>query len=196
MNQSFIFCHGFGFDNRFWKNLTPYFQNKYQKNLPVGIGHSLGLSKLLNSNQPFDYLIGLNSFVNFLGNAPHLRADRTKTLQALTTHFSASPTATLKKFYRRCGFPATYDPMFPINTPALLEELKTLNHTFEIPKNTKMLIIYAQDDIVVPPEIIHDNFSIYPNVILKRMETGKHALGFLQAEQIQKHILEFLDDCN
>lgn len=81
----FVFCHGFGFDASFWERIAPYFSQEkcsfidlgyfnnrvdiqcLQEQRIVAIGHSIGLSKLI-STYSFDYLIGLNGFINFLGS--------------------------------------------------------------------------------------------------------------------------------
>lgn len=81
----FVFCHGFGFDTHFWERIAPFFSREkcsfidlgYFNNRTesrhldnqaiIGIGHSIGLSKLLSMYSNFDCLIGLNGFINFLG---------------------------------------------------------------------------------------------------------------------------------
>ena len=54
---------------------------------------------------------------------------------------------------------------------------------------TKLMIIGTKDDIIVPLELIHDNFAQY-----EIMEQGGHALGFKEPEAIYQKIIEFTND--
>ncbi|EER20798.1 hypothetical protein [Rickettsia endosymbiont of Ixodes scapularis] len=211
MKRCFIFCHGFGFDKNFWKNLTPYFLGeqciyldlgyfgeKFEPNLEtnnvelIGIGHSLGLAKLLTLNKNFDYLIGLNSFINFLGNDQKLHLVRKYELQTLTDHFIASPINTLKNFYKRCGV-FERERIANINKQIALNDLEFLYNEFYIPTEIRTLIIGSKNDVIVPPEILFDNFHIYPNINIQMMDMGMHLLGWLEAKSIYQRIMSFLN---
>lgn len=211
--KHFVFCHGFGFDKSFWEKLSPYFsQNrcthldlgyfydahediKDDNDTLVGVGHSIGLIKLLSTNKKFDYLIGLNGFVNFLGNNPDLRKKREKDLSTLKTFFAFAPMATLKGFYDRCGTPSFTDNK-KINSDKLRSDLALLFSTFSIPSSIPTLIIGSQDDIIAPEQLLHDNFDQSQNVKVEILPTGQHGLGFLEVDKIHGLIDGFVENKN
>lgn len=218
MKQLFIFASGFAFNNTFWapiisrfKENLPSFNYYYLENLPpnsnccnthtplqcIGIGHSLGLIKLLNASLPFTHLIGLNSFTNFLGNAPHLNKQRTEEYNLFKKQFNKNITVTLKKFYSRCGL---LDDSFLLRTAhntctQLEKDLNLLTKKVSFPLNTKNLIINSLDDQVVPDSITNDNFSNQTNVQIKKLNHGKHTLGFVHTEAICTEIIDFIIQC-
>jgi pimeloyl-[acyl-carrier protein] methyl ester esterase len=218
MKKHLVFCHGFGFDKNFWKNLAPYFLNeqctyldlgyfadnctlnaenfcypiKSNETLTIGIGHSLGLSKLLNTKQKFDYLIGLNSCVNFLGNEKDLRKKREVELALLTKHFMKSPINIMHNFYQRCGVAAEIGKIEKINSEVALNDLQFLAQSFNVPCDIPTLIIGACDDVIAPPAILYDNFAQYSNVVVQIMDHGMHGLGLLEADEISQRIKSFV----
>lgn len=117
----FVFCHGFGFDIHFWERIAPYFsQEKYSfidlgyfnkrienqhlhNQAIIGIGHSIGLSKLLSMYSNFDGLIGLNGFINFLGSDQAIYKKRQTELKALRSGFLKDADTTLRNSYVQCG---------------------------------------------------------------------------------------------
>lgn len=211
MKRCFIFCHGFGFDSSFWDNLRPYFkqQDCYDLDLGyfgeplselpeseesefIGIGHSLGFSKLLALKINFKYLIGLNGFVNFLGRNSALNNKRKAELDMLKEHFNLSPVNTLKNFYKRCGVAFSYKKLANLNKDKLLIELDDLSKNIDVP-HLPILIISATEDVITPLELIEDNFFDCKKV---RVETlnSKHGLGFLNAPVVYQRIRSFLND--
>ena len=58
--------------------------------------------------------------------------------------------------------------------------------------NMQGLIIGAQNDIIVPPALIFDNFAAYNNVKINMLPTGEHGLGYKQPNIIYQHIIDFL----
>jgi len=217
MKKHFVFCHGFGFDKNFWSNLAPYFakekctyldlgyfgnENEFGLEEPklqlVGIGHSLGLTKLLNLNKNFDYLIGLNSFTNFLGNDPTLRNKKTGELNMLKKNFIKHPLRTLENFYQRCGLPSFIDHAQEekLKLGKMLTDLDSLFNSITPPKNIPTLIIGSDNDKIVPPIVLHDNFSNCSNVKVEINPSGKHALGFLEVDKIYKKITSFIDNAD
>lgn len=212
MNKHFVFCHGFGFDRNFWTNLASYFahetctymdlgyfgQSNYKLTNTsggqlIGIGHSIGLIKLLNLNIKFDYLIALNSFINFLGNDELLRDKRTIELAALKHQFIKNTVPTMQKFYKRCGVSFQPNYIENINITKFLEDFTILAKSFDLYKDTPTLIIGAKDDIIIPPKILHDNFSSYQNVQVKIIDNGKHSLGFTQTAYVASQIMSFIN---
>ncbi len=218
--KHFIFYHGFGFSKNFWKNLSVYFINEkctyldsgyfnHQYNYDdyfkldlindkntklIGIGHSLGFIKLLNLNIKFDYIIGLNSFIQFLGNNPLIRKKREKELKALKINLINSPKETMKNFYQKCGVPDDIENLDNLNLTTLINDLGYLSKTinFILPDNT--LILGAKDDVIVPSSLLYDNFNQFNNVKIKLMENGKHSLGFLEDRYLSDIIINFTND--
>ena len=213
MKRCFVFCHGFGFDKSFWDHLIPYFshelfvcldlgyfgeENKLQienkDTVLIGIGHSLGLLKLLALNRKFDYVIGLNGFVNFLGSDKSLHYQRDQELKALQEHFVLNPTLTLKNFYKRCNVPMDTKKLERINKERALNDLCSLSNNFSLPSEIKFLILGSRDDRVVPTSVLYDNFNGYSNVTLQFLGNGSHGLGFLEAPTVYQKIMDFVND--
>lgn len=212
--RHFIFCHGFGFDHDFWNNLVPYFaQEKYTYldqrclNQPttfitkhqervIGIGHSLGLLKLLQFYNNFDCLIGLNSFVNFLGNDLCLKNKRYFELELLKQHLINNPIATLRAFYHRCGTPSFIDKINreTLDLDLMLSDLELLTLNLTPPASTPMLIITSKNDEIVPLKVVYDNFLPYPNTKIVVTNHGQHGLGFLEEYYVYKEIMSFIDE--
>ena len=211
---NFVFCHGFAFNQNFWCNLTQYFagekctylDSEYynspsspiteNKDKIIAIGHSLGLLKLLCSGIKFDYIIGLNGFINFLGNDPCLQKKRRVELETLKQNFIKNPLLTLKSFYKRCGVPSFLSQIDnkKINLDTMLMDLHLLNSNINLPTNIPVLILGSEDDKIVPPALIYDNFDHYSNAEINITNKGKHGLGYLEEAYIYKKIMSFIDD--
>lgn len=213
----FVFCHGFGFDQSFWTNLAPYFSEhkctfldlgyfnkqslicEHNSKELIGIGHSLGFMKLLELNLPFKYLIGINSFTNFLGFEPLLRSKRQVELQLLQRSFTKNPIVTLQAFYKRCGLkPLETVKEADLNLQSLQHDLQLLH---DLPSRHRLthspliptLIISADADVIVPRQIINDNFLHLANVTIEHAAFWQHALGAVEAAYIHTTITRFLD---
>lgn len=211
MKKCFVFCHGFGFDGSFWNKLIPFFSGdfcvsldlgyfgKHQK-LPfidnntclIGIGHSLGFVKLLELEKKPDCLIGLNAFINFLGNNLNLYKKRYKELQSMKYSFMKYPYLTLKRFYQRCGIPNQTDSLLKLKKEKIKKDFHSFFKAFSITENVPTLLLGSKDDPVISTEVIEDNFVCYNNVTIQILDQGKHALGFLEAEEVHKRIKSFL----
>jgi pimeloyl-[acyl-carrier protein] methyl ester esterase len=210
MKFCFIFCHGFGFDKSFWNNLRPHFAKEYciylnlgyfsQEDLSfsidpslhfIGVGHSFGFKKLLSLPIIFTKLIGLQGFINFLGSNPTLHIKRQNDLNILKQNFDKSPSLTLQNFYKRCGIPLEKDKLKQINHNKLQTDLKSLSHAESTPLSQPTLIIGAEDDIIVPTELIYDNFNSQPNVHITLLKQGQHSLGYTQTQIIYQMIMNF-----
>ena len=209
----FVFCHGFGFDTHFWERLAPYFSqekcsfidlgyfnnridSQYLHNQSIiGIGHSIGLPKLVSMYNNFDYLIGLNSFVNFLGSDRLERKKRQVELNALRANFLRNPDFTLRSFYSRCGTPELIEcnDLSNLNLDLILSDLQWLQKEYNLP-DVPTLILSSDDDIVVPRSIISDNFSKQHWVKQDSIMDAGHALGFRKPVEVYEKIMSFLDD--
>ena len=197
-----VFCHGFSYSPNYWINLTALLENftihhmdlGYYEDLKIpeikepviGIGHSLGLIKLMQQNFRFKALIGLNGFVNFLGTGLRLRNRRSLELDTFEHLIRTSPNLALKFFHNRCG--VNLNPS-NINKERLLGDLDCLRQSFPVPNNLTLLA--AQNDIVCPPELIQDNFGTQ-NITM--LESGRHSLGYNHAAEVAAIINEKNND--
>jgi pimeloyl-[acyl-carrier protein] methyl ester esterase len=209
----FVFCHGFGFDIHFWEGIAPYFskekcsfidlgyfnkriENQHLHNQAIiGIGHSIGLSKLLSMYSNFDCLIGLNGFINFLGLDQAIYKKRQTELKALRSGFLKDADTTLRNFYVRCGAAELieYNDFSNLDLDLILSDLQWLQKEYKLP-NVPTLILSSDDDIVVPHSITSDNFREQPWVKLDSIIDTGHALGFRKPEEVYEKIMSFLDD--
>jgi pimeloyl-[acyl-carrier protein] methyl ester esterase len=187
-----VFCHGFSYSPDYWDNLItllPEFTIHHMdlgyygdlkipeiKEPVIGIGHSLGLIKLMQQNFHFKTLIGLNSFVNFLGNEPHIHKRRAIELDTFEILIRTSPNLALKSFHHRCG--VTFNLRDP-NKDRLLTDLNLLRDSFPVPD--RLTLIATQDDIVCPPDIIQDNFG---SEMITMLDSGSHGLGYNHAAEV------------
>ena len=125
MNYAFILMHGWGSNSDYWQNLVQhldgndyfiyeqgYFANKESSKIEdlhkfvenhsndkiVGIGHSIGFIKLLETEVEFDYIFGLQSFVNFLGSGSTLKI-LSANFQNFISEFLKNQAQMLKDYY-------------------------------------------------------------------------------------------------
>ena len=209
----FVFCHGFGFDTQFWERIAPYFSqekcsfidlgyfgnrvdNTYLCNQRViGIGHSVGLSKLISMYSNFDYLIGLNSFVNFLGSDQIERKKRQKELNALRLSFLKDSDSAIRNFYIRCDIEELIEctDFSNLNRDLILSEFEWLQKEYKLPE-VPTLILRSNDDLVVPHAITSDNFSKQQYIKIDSIMNGGHALGFRKPLEVYRKIMSFLND--
>ncbi len=196
MRGSIIFHHGWAMGPWYWTNLYPLLTHE-SFILPSGkrlaIGHSLGFVKLLLMKKPFDAYIGLQGFVNFLGNDQALQKKRGRLLQAMITAFQQSPEKTLKSFHLSCGISPQED--YPVDPTILFEDLRNLSENYTpLLSQKKILIIGSEEDPVVPLNLLKDNFSNHSTVHLDILPGKHHALGFLEADVIAQRIKKFIEN--
>ena len=215
----FVFHHGWGHDCSYWKNIAPlfnnfrcvfydagYFENKLHETsgyttdiLWVGIGHSIGFAKLLEKHHKhkikLSALVGIQSFVNFLGNDRRLNKNRSMILNGMISAFKESPIQVLKEFRKNSGFP---DVDFgQINFDLLLQDLEHLKTSFAISDDLNTLIIASKDDPIVDNTLINDNFSNNEqakNHILKFINCNTHTLGYDNPKIVYDCIMNFVKD--
>lgn len=196
MTYAFTFCHGFGFDSSFWNRLKTYFQNYActfrdvgyfsdpicSQNYPhpmmhIGVGHSLGLLKLLNDDQSihYDAYVGINSFFNFLGQGSDLYPQRLYEWKVFSENFCKNPNLTLKNFYKRCG---VVDAMSSVPSDDGIirarHDIQMLRHRVDIPHDKPILMLHARNDPVMPHALqMQDCDSC---IVHQSCPTGFHAL--------------------
>ena len=213
MKGDIVLCHGFGFDRDYWDSLIPYFSdyNIYNMDLgyygrktstlptlksrkTIGIGHSLGFLKLAQLNLEFDLLVGLNPFLNFLGNQKELRRKRQLEFKMLKSSLNLSPKETLESFHLRCGASFDYEKFQNVSLRTLIEDLDYISYEHPKPNAKEILILASEDDPVVPKaltlELEKPEFS---HLRVEFLETGFHALGSLNSEWVQRKIKGHID---
>lgn len=201
-----IFCHGWGFSHEFWNNLKESFRDypcifwdlgyygKRSCTLPksgewIGVGHSLGFVKLLQSGFSFKKIIAIQGFVNFLGFNQKINHARKKKLEKMINDFESNPLQVLENFFTLCGTKQNYKEFDKLR---LKNDLLDLKSSFEhLLLNKSCLVLASKEDPIVPLPLLKDNFFDYP---IAFNDHGKHALGFLESEwcagQIKKVINE------
>lgn len=212
MQEIYIFCHGWGLDNHFWDPIRPYFSlkkciyldagyfgekninllNLNTQNVFIGIAHSMGLIKLLSLNIKFKAIIGIHSFINFLGFDYLLRQKRIYALQAMQQYFRLDPKKFLLYFYRKNKLQSAEFNKSSINNNLLLKELEQLYLSINLPKRTPTLILASRNDLVVPINLIADNFINNSNVNIIMHDNGWHNLCLEYSEFVFKKIINFL----
>lgn len=205
--MNFVFCHGWGFDYKFFQPLInkyfskiPYYCldlgyfGKENLNLPedgalIGIGHSLGLIKLASLNVKFNGLIGVQAFVNFLGFDLQLQKKRKLELKTMIQHFQMDPINTLISFYKSCGVNLIdYNSFNCLNKAKLMQDLELLTMVHQLP-HTPLLVLGAMNDTVVPQKLIYDNFNKDVKVVMHKK--GCHSLGLCECHFVYEQIISF-----
>lgn len=215
MKETYIFCHGWGLDNNLWDPISTYFSSekciyldlgyfgKQSLDIPqtnntefIGIAHSLGLIKLLTLNIKFKAIIGIQSFINFLGYDELLYKKRKPELETLEKNFLAHPKNCLSYFYKKNKLQNTKFNNVYINTKLLYKDLKILHHNFILPNKVPVLIIGALNDLVVPVNLIRDNFAKHANIDITIYNDGNHNLCLNYGQAIFNDINKFVNKNN
>ncbi len=215
--KKFIFCHGFGASPKFWTPLKKHFDlnncifwdlgyfEDAKQDMPkaeehdewIGIGHSIGFIKLLQSSISFKAVIGLQGFVNFLGNSPTLNKARRPYLEKMVSNFKSFPDQTLLKFYEECGFLFPTNYVKKINFSRLLNDLESLRQDYTTClKQTPYLILGSRNDPIVPPKLLGDNFHSVPKARIVIHNEGKHTLGYTEVKFVFEQIKIFMSGIN
>lgn len=159
----------------------------------IGIGHSFGLLKLMQSGINFSKLVGLNAFINFIGSSAELRKRRIVEYDFCREVILQSPQIGLAQFYERSlifGFMAKGLPT--LNYNRIREDLVVIYEENGIETKVPTLILGTECDVVVPPEIIEDNFKGIPNVEIEILQKGGHGLGYNEASVVASKIHNFI----
>ncbi len=220
MNYAFVLMHGWGSTGDYWQNLTPllqdndyfvyelgYFNNinqtssqdlqnfidSHQGDKIIGIGHSVGFIKLLEQNVNFDYVFGVQSFVNFLP------------IEQMQTNFSdfveqckGDPIKTLTELYQRSDIYDYFAKYLEndgehVNAALVVQDLQDLaiNKSYLLDKIQNNYYIFGtEDDVAVPPLTINNNFP-KDHVKFLDVEAG-HGLGIKYADLLANEIFAVL----
>jgi len=208
MKLCFVFSHGWGFDKKIWNILSKkfppencifldqgYFSDK-ELSIPddghttfIGIGHSLGFIKLLELKVKFSALVAIQGFLNFLGHGQYLYCKRNLELDVMKRHFEIYPFKTLQSFYAKCGIDGPN--ITALDKELLRKDLNQLSLKFELPKEVPILVLASKDDVVVPPNLVRDNFK---NAKVFFHDKGAHRISSLNCDFIFNKIMGFLDE--
>ena len=195
---SYTFMHGFGCDASFWTHLTSSFSFPYtiwdrgyygsvcteciESTVRIGVGHSLGLIHLLESDIHFDIYIGLQAFIDFIGTYK----ERKTQLDIMKRQLHKD---TMKTLYAFCTRSALPPPQEVVNITQLYSDYEKLYLTYyELIQDKQIYIYSTDDDDVVPYYLIQENF---PSIPIYKAPHAKHALGYLQSEYTVKLLESF-----
>lgn len=198
----FVLASGFTYSNNYFDEIIKFLPEKsyvfyegqtinQSNKVTIGIGHSLGFLKLNNSKIKFDYLIGLGGFINFCGDDSRLHNIRKKFLIDMIKKLQLNPQDTILGFQQQCGF----CPYSSENKKyeEMLNEINLFFDKHTLINNSKILIIGALDDKIVPKIIIEENFNKFSNVCIKFIN-GLHCIGIQNAKQVADLIFKFTND--
>ena len=210
----FVWCHGWGAGQSFWKKLPSsfddhphiywnagYFEPQDTPDLDpsirwIGVGHSLGFAKLVTSSVPWYKLISLGGFTRFSSE----KVDGGISSAVLTTmqkNLRKNPSKTLLDFYAASGFPKEIFSEV-IDKDRLHEDLALLKeidcHETFIEKSIPTLAIASESDPIVPWALTLSSFQSFSHVQLIPIDHPGHGMGYYHAEECKKHIGGFIDD--
>ena len=212
MNYCFLFCHGWAGSSQFWEPIKAYFK-KYDvhyldlgytgnKNWPIlpekdeayiGIGHSLGLVKLLSLGISFKGLVGIQSCIHFLGTDHTLQQKRQYELDQMALQLGSNFTKTMLTFYKRCGIEIDPIKVLNLDQQLLLEDLQILSKAHSIPQNIPLFVLGTMGDLVIPPALIEDNFRDRTNTTIIMNPAGKHNLINYDSGLVYSQIKKFVN---
>lgn len=175
LNQGYFEPHG----QAHWQAWHPHTQTWHPTQAPspqtpcIGIGHSLGFSKLLAQPLAWQALVSINGFTQF----PQSLALRQMIRKAKTDLPSLIPA-----FQEQCGAPMPTHTRTP-NTTALLadlESLQTLDCSAALSQtaenNIHIVHICTQQDGIIAPQHSTACFAQHPPQLLHSIEQeGTHA---------------------
>jgi pimeloyl-ACP methyl ester carboxylesterase len=101
----------------------------------------------------------------------------------------------MTSFYTRSGIDNSYQQtlLTTINSQETIADFDLLETTVRLPKEIPILIVGANDDVIVPKELIMDNFSKNKNVTIQFLEKGQHQLGYTQEDLISQIVKGFIN---
>lgn len=190
MSLGFLFSPGWSFCPEFFKPLAAalsdyrhvYLEDKpdLSKGTWIGIGHSLGFSRLLSL--PLQGFVSLSGFVRFCAHSPLQVGTSIRVMDRMITKFETDPKMVLKDFYKKCALenPLT-DPFIRFNKKQLLDDLKFMKKMDLTSKfralNVPVLVLAAKDDLIVPFALTKETFDSYI-----ALEKGGHGFGYTHAD--------------
>lgn len=168
MIYQIVWSHGWGFNADFFTPLCQalpkfhhnildwgYFGKPHIPTLDlhkpiIGIGHSLGLAKLLDLKLPFTALVSLAGFTHFCQSRAFQAGTPLRVLARMEEKFILNPQQVLADFYVSCGYKAFPFVAQPLNLQLLQQDLSQLRTlSIDLPK-IPLLAIAGKSDRVCP----------------------------------------------
>ncbi|MBY0462721.1 MAG: alpha/beta hydrolase [Alphaproteobacteria bacterium] len=187
-------------------------QPDLSKGVWIGIGHSLGFSRLLSL--PLQGLVSISGFVRFCAHNPTQTGTALRIMDRMIAKFEIDPKAVLEDFYKKSAYeihehrrsdvgrtdilknegymenPLT-DPFIRFNKRQLLDDLefmKKMDFTSELRAfNAPVLSLAAKDDQIVPFALTKETFE--SSIAL---EKGGHGMGYTHADWCAKKIKNWI----
>jgi pimeloyl-[acyl-carrier protein] methyl ester esterase len=218
-----VFLHGWGYGPETWDAwatafgaapvamLDAGYLGQRRMELPenpdgwVGVGHSLGFARLLEMDMPWRGLVGLGGFLRFC-QKPGKTTDKmagtpTDVLNAMLSRLDEEPGDVLTRFHRRCGHKGLSQGLLQVDGPA--EGLARLHADLELLRDLDLqpakppvptLLLHAQDDRIVPPDLAREAQAMLPGSRLTLLDSGGHALPMTRTQDCLRLVREFLHD--
>jgi len=183
------------------RNMAGSLADNLPPNLPynpggwVGVGHSLGFANLLEMDVPWRGLVGIGGFLRFCQKPGKTSGTPTDLLEAMLSRMDTAPEDVLARFHRRCGHrpPSPGRPLADglIRLRADLEALRDLDLHPERPV-VPTLFLHAQDDRIVPLDLVREAQAKLPGSRLMELDSGGHALPMTRPKDCLRLVREFL----
>lgn len=162
----------------------------------VGIGHSLGFSRLLGMDVPWRGLIGLGAFLRFCAAPGHESGTPAETLDAMSARLESDPQDVLARFLRRCGLGGQRPAMpYAQGCERLRQDLLFLRDLNLTPQADlpPVLLLHAADDRIAPLALAEEARTLLPGARLRVFITGGHALPQTRSADCLGLTREFLN---
>ena len=164
----------------------------------IGVGHSLGFARLLEMDVAWRGLVGVSGFLRFCQKPGRNTGTPVDVLNAMLHRFDEAPQDVLARFHRRCGQQGACQGQALAGGLARLRadlvhlrdlDLRPENHPDTAPVST--LLLHAQDDRIVPPDLAREAQRLLPGSRLTLLDTGGHALPMTRAQDCLRLLQEF-----
>ncbi len=146
-------------------NLTEIANNTQPISQLIGIGHSFGLSHLLQMPVKWNGLISLHGFVRFVADANNPHGTPSRMITSMIQKFQIDPKPVLNDFWNRCELPSpTVPDTYSKTLTDHLEQLSTLNVAPQLyahlSNQIPFITVSSVSDRIVHSELTHLGQSI------------------------------------
>ncbi len=224
MNLGLVFYHGWGLDVNFWQPLAArlsqhpqvffdagYFGAPQNPNLSpdnrwVGIGHSLGFARALQTPPAGGWaaLVSVAGFTRFCALRSGGEGQPRRVVERMVRAYALEPQAVLADFLARCNLSACLPDLNAVRNDSLLATDLALLMDIDVQAplralttqgtlHTPVLALAARDDAIVPSALTEATFAQRPHTRLVWCGQGGHALGHAEADVCAAAIVDFLE---
>lgn len=124
----------------------------------IGIGHSQGFSRLVQTFPHLKGYVSLNGYTQFLQSHSFANGIPKAVLGAMIQQFQRHPDKVLESFYRNCGYLPDYSALK--RNDELLRQNLTALRSLSVPRpRAPVLAIAAAEDQIVPLKLQQDCFT-------------------------------------